>query len=162
MPSFLSSLNPRTSTTMTNNPDKTFLYEVIKARKRKREVERVEAGLDVVSPDLVQRVEPLSKGKRNEKQEKKEGGRKERRTVRNDYSQNCVNTGYRPQNYIRDSSVLERFEEYPKLQTLTTLKNSLVRHRSTPPMYLHCDLRTFPLHTLKTRFDVILIDPPLE
>ena len=29
-------------------------------------------------------------------------------------------------------------------------------------MYLKCDLKTFDLSSLGTKFDVILIDPPLE
>ncbi|KAJ3289300.1 N6-adenosine-methyltransferase subunit mettl14 [Borealophlyctis nickersoniae] len=82
--------------------------------------------------------------------------------VRNDYSQNFINTGYRPQNYIRDTSVGDRFEEYPKLRRLVNLKNDLVKHRATPPMYLKADLKTFELQSLGSKFDVILIDPPLE
>lgn len=33
---------------------------------------------------------------------------------------------------------------------------------ASPPMYLKCDLRKFDLNDLKSKFDVILIDPPLE
>ena len=33
---------------------------------------------------------------------------------------------------------------------------------STPPMYLKCDLRTYNLLDLNNKFDVILIEPPLE
>ena len=29
-------------------------------------------------------------------------------------------------------------------------------------MYLKCDLRTFDLNSLGSKFDVILVDPPLE
>ena len=29
-------------------------------------------------------------------------------------------------------------------------------------MYLKCDLRTFDLSSLESKFDVILVDPPLE
>ncbi len=40
----------------------------------------------------------------------------------------------------------------------------MLRARATPPAYLRCDLRSFPLSpaTLGTKFDVILIDPPWD
>lgn len=38
----------------------------------------------------------------------------------------------------------------------------MVLSRGTPPMYLQADLRNFDLKSLGTKFDVILIDPPLE
>ncbi|RUP52261.1 hypothetical protein BC936DRAFT_149830 [Jimgerdemannia flammicorona] len=83
-------------------------------------------------------------------------------SIRNDYSQNFVDSGQRPHNYIRDSNLKERFDEYPKLKELTKLKNDLVDARSTPPAYLQADLRNFDLKSLQCKFDVILIDPPLE
>jgi hypothetical protein len=55
-----------------------------------------------------------------------------------------------------------RFEEYPKLRELIKLKNDLVADTAHPPMYLKCDLETFDLKSLDTKFDVILIEPPLE
>ncbi len=58
----------------------------------------------------------------------------------NDYSQNFVDTGQRPQNFIRDVGLADRFEEYPKLRELIKLKNDLVAERAHPPMYLKCDL----------------------
>ncbi|RUS19974.1 methyltransferase-like protein 14 [Endogone sp. FLAS-F59071] len=85
-----------------------------------------------------------------------------RNSIRNDYSQNFVDSGQRPHNYIRDSNLKERFDEYPKLKELTKLKNELVESRSTPPAYLKADLRNFELKSLQCKFDVILIDPPLE
>lgn len=51
---------------------------------------------------------------------------------------------------------------YPKLRDLITLKDQLVADRATSPMYLKCDLKTFDLSSLGTKFDVILIDPPWE
>ena len=33
---------------------------------------------------------------------------------------------------------------------------------ATPPMYLQCDLATMDLSSLGSKFDVILIDPPME
>lgn len=41
-------------------------------------------------------------------------------------------------------------------------KEEMVALRATPPFYLNCDLRAFPLQSLGTMFDVVLIDPPWE
>jgi len=80
----------------------------------------------------------------------------------NDYSQNFVDTGQRPQNFIRDTGLTGRFEEYPKLQELIRLKDDLIAETAHPPMYLKCDLEKYDLKQLNTKFDVILIEPPLE
>lgn len=80
----------------------------------------------------------------------------------NDYCQNFVDTGQRPQNYIRDVGLADRFEEYPKLKDFNFLKDELIRKTNTPPMYLRCDLENFDLTELGTKFEVILIQPPLE
>ena len=37
-----------------------------------------------------------------------------------------------------------------------------IKERATPPMYLKTDLRTFDLSSLGTKFDVVLLTPPLE
>ncbi|CAB4400935.1 unnamed protein product [Rhizophagus irregularis] len=84
------------------------------------------------------------------------------KTIRNDYCQHFVDSGKRPQNFIRDTELSQRFDEYPKLKELTRMKNALVENRATPPTYLKADLRTFDFKSLGTKFDVILIDPPLE
>ncbi|RUS77729.1 hypothetical protein EGW08_014517, partial [Elysia chlorotica] len=80
----------------------------------------------------------------------------------NDYCQNFVDTGERPQNFIRDVGLANRFEEYPKLRELIKLKDDLISNTSTPPMYLQADLEVFDLRDLKCKFDVILLEPPLE
>lgn len=82
----------------------------------------------------------------------------------NDYCQNFVDTGHRPQNYIRDVGLSDRFEEYPKLKELIRLKDSLIASTASPPMYLKVDLKDddFSLTNLNGKFDVILIEPPLE
>jgi mRNA m6A methyltransferase non-catalytic subunit len=80
----------------------------------------------------------------------------------NDYCQHFVDTGYRPQNFIRDVGLADRFEEYPKLRELIRLKDQLILETASPPMYLKADLKTLDLNTLGTKFDVILIEPPLE
>lgn len=81
----------------------------------------------------------------------------------NDYCQHYVDTGQRPQNFIRDYELHDRFEEYPKLKELIRLKDELIAQTATPPMYLKCDLnQSIHLRQLNCKFDVILIDPPLE
>ncbi|XP_070496977.1 N(6)-adenosine-methyltransferase non-catalytic subunit METTL14 [Chironomus tepperi] len=80
----------------------------------------------------------------------------------NDYCQHFVDIGQRPANFIRDSSLADRFEEYPKLRELIRLKDELIAETASPPMYLQTDLKTFDLKTLSAKFDVILIEPPLE
>ncbi|XP_065174854.1 N6-adenosine-methyltransferase non-catalytic subunit-like [Sycon ciliatum] len=80
----------------------------------------------------------------------------------NDYCQHFVDTRQRPQNFIRDPSIEERFAEYPKLHELMKLKKELLVQRATPPMYHKCNLEDFDFVSLDMLFDVILIDPPLE
>ncbi|XP_067298867.1 N6-adenosine-methyltransferase non-catalytic subunit isoform X2 [Pseudorasbora parva] len=80
----------------------------------------------------------------------------------NDYCQHFVDTGHRPQNFIRDGGLADRFEEYPKQRELIRLKDELISATNTPPMYLQADPDTFDLRDLKCKFDVILIEPPLE
>ena len=79
---------------------------------------------------------------------------------KNDYCLHFVETGERPQNFIRDYEEDKRFLDYPKLNELIKLKNDVLKKRATPPMWLKCDLKTFDLSSLG-KFDVILIDPPL-
>jgi len=82
---------------------------------------------------------------------------------KNDYSQNFVDAGDRPQNFIRDNEIHERYDSYPKLQELVTLKNEHIVSNATPPMYLQTpDLKKFDLPSLGGKFDVILVDPPWE
>ncbi|KZS17486.1 N6-adenosine-methyltransferase non-catalytic subunit isoform X1 [Daphnia magna] len=80
----------------------------------------------------------------------------------NDYCQHFVDTGQRPQNFIRDVGLADRFEEYPKLKELIRLKDELISQTASPPMYLKSDLKTFNLKDMGCKFDVILIEPPLE
>lgn len=63
---------------------------------------------------------------------------------------------------FRDVGLADRFEEYPKLRELIKLKNELVSQTAHPPMYLKCDLENFDLKSIDQKFDVILIEPPLE
>jgi len=82
--------------------------------------------------------------------------------MRNDYCQTFVDTGLRPQNYIRDLDYSNRYSEYPKIERLIKLKDDILAKRATPGMSLKCDLRTFDLTSLGTKFDVVLLDPPWE
>ncbi|XP_077290921.1 methyltransferase like 14 [Arctopsyche grandis] len=79
----------------------------------------------------------------------------------NDYCQHFVDTGQRPQNFIRDVGLADRFEEYPKLRELIKLKDDLISQTAVPPMYLKCDLKTMDLKQMGNKFDVILVEPPL-
>ncbi len=100
-------------------------------------------------------------------------------TLRNDYSQHFVDTGAGelPGNAVRNPSASSRFDEYPKLKRLVQLKDSLVTYVAHPPIYLQTDLRPslgpfrdpsrssdqFHLGSLiPVKYDVVLIDPPLE
>lgn len=83
----------------------------------------------------------------------------------NDYCQHFVDTGHRPQNFIRDIGLADRFVEYPKLRELIQLKDNLIKESATPPMYLQANLKQSELTSAMfggTKFDVILIEPPLE
>ncbi|EDV59333.1 N6-adenosine-methyltransferase non-catalytic subunit [Drosophila erecta] len=80
----------------------------------------------------------------------------------NDYCQHFVDTGQRPQNFIRDVGLADRFEEYPKLRELIKLKDKLIQDTASAPMYLKADLKALDVKTLGAKFDVILIEPPLE
>lgn len=80
----------------------------------------------------------------------------------NDYCQHFVDTGQRPQNFVRDHDIENRFTDFPKLKELITLKTELIKKWAQPPMHVKCDLKTFDLGSLGSKFDVILIDPPWE
>lgn len=82
--------------------------------------------------------------------------------MRNDYCQTFIDTGLRPQNFIRDLDYANRYSEYPKIERLIRLKQEILAKRATPGMSLKCDLKEFDLQSLGTKFDVILIDPPWE
>ena len=73
---------------------------------------------------------------------------------KNDYSQNFFDTNKRPQNFIRDSKYELGFDEYPDLKKLIHMKDKLVKHRATPPMFLNCDIKSLELGaTLQTRYE---------
>ncbi|XVF63468.1 hypothetical protein PTKIN_Ptkin09bG0089100 [Pterospermum kingtungense] len=91
-------------------------------------------------------------------------GKAPSRGEQNDYSQNFVDTGLRPQNFIRELELTNVVEDYPKLRELIQKKDEIVAKSASPPMYMKCDLREFELSPdfFGTKFDVILIDPPWE
>lgn len=82
----------------------------------------------------------------------------------NDYCQHFVDTAQRPQNFLRDVHLTDRYAEYPKLKELVERKDGLIASRATPPAFLQADLHELPLSvdTFGTKFDVVLIDPPWE
>uniref|UniRef100_A0A1J3HSW4 Methyltransferase-like protein 1 n=1 Tax=Noccaea caerulescens TaxID=107243 RepID=A0A1J3HSW4_NOCCA len=90
-------------------------------------------------------------------------GKAPSRGEQNDYSQNFVDTGMRPQNFIRELE-LTNVEDYPKLRELIQKKDEIVSNSASAPMYLKGDLHELELspELFGTKFDVILIDPPWE
>ncbi|XP_010671829.2 N6-adenosine-methyltransferase non-catalytic subunit MTB [Beta vulgaris subsp. vulgaris] len=116
-------------------------------------------------------IMPVNRGNLNDKSSggwvpPKSGGppgKAPSRGEQNDYSQNFVDTGLRPQNFIRELE-LTNVEDYPKLRELIQKKDEIVAKAATPPMYHKCDLREFVLSAefFGTKFDVILVDPPWE
>eukprot|EP00917_Polyrhabdina_sp_WS-2016_P006126 GHVP01013567.1.p1 GENE.GHVP01013567.1~~GHVP01013567.1.p1 ORF type:complete len:353 (-),score=71.04 GHVP01013567.1:1400-2458(-) len=86
----------------------------------------------------------------------------DKRVVKNDYNQHFVDTGERPQNFVRDSAPLKRFMDYPRLEKLIQLKDECNRSRAHPSQHMKVDLETFDLTSLNCTFDVVLIDPPWE
>ncbi|CAN1123106.1 N6-adenosine-methyltransferase non-catalytic subunit MTB [Linum perenne] len=91
-------------------------------------------------------------------------GKAPSRGEQNDYSQNFVDTGMRPQNFIRELELTNVVEDYPKLRELIQKKDEIVANSASAPMYLQRDLREFDLSPefFGTKFDVILVDPPWE
>ncbi|XP_077226278.1 N6-adenosine-methyltransferase non-catalytic subunit MTB-like [Tasmannia lanceolata] len=91
-------------------------------------------------------------------------GKAPSRGEQNDYSQNFVDTGMRPQNFIRELELTSVVEDYPKLRELFQRKDEIVAKSASPPMYYKCDLREHVLSPefFGTKFDVILVDPPWE
>ncbi|XP_010255312.1 PREDICTED: methyltransferase-like protein 1 [Nelumbo nucifera] len=91
-------------------------------------------------------------------------GKAPSRGEQNDYSQNFVDTGMRPQNFIRELELTSVVEDYPKLRELIQKKDEIVAKSASPPMYYKCDLRENVLSPefFGTKFDVILVDPPWE
>ncbi|KAJ4826559.1 hypothetical protein Tsubulata_024502 [Turnera subulata] len=91
-------------------------------------------------------------------------GKAPSRGEQNDYSQNFVDTGMRPQNFIRELELTNVVEDYPKLRELIQKKDEIVAKSASAPMYMKCDLREFELSPefFRTKFDVILVDPPWE
>lgn len=82
--------------------------------------------------------------------------------MRNDYCQTFLDSGLRPQNFIRDLDYPNRYSEYPKIERLINLKDEILSKRATPGMSFKCDLKETDLTSLGAKFDVILIDPPWE
>lgn len=48
------------------------------------------------------------------------------------------------------------------MQTSIFLQDDLIAGTAAPPMFLKCDLQNFNFKDLNNKFDVILVEPPLE
>ncbi|KAK9868572.1 hypothetical protein WJX84_005090 [Apatococcus fuscideae] len=86
------------------------------------------------------------------------------RGEQSDYCQHFVDTGQRPQNFLRDAHLTDRYADYPNLKELVERKDSLVAERASPPFFMRADLKEVRLtpELFGTKFDVVLIDPPWE
>ncbi|KAJ3164330.1 hypothetical protein HDU88_005428 [Geranomyces variabilis] len=150
------------------------LHAVIRARQMGRMTDLLAIqkrfGLELTFAPLLEKLETEERhsedevAKEQEKQAPNAKHDEESTIVRNDYLQHFVNTGARPQNFIREPEMADRYAEHPKLASLARLKRIAVTEYSTPPMYLHANLRETLLGRLLNgmRFDVILLDPPLK
>eukprot|EP00435_Cladocopium_sp_Y103_P050964 s449_g15.t1 len=70
--------------------------------------------------------------------------------TRNDYCQTFIDTGLRPQNFIRDLDYQNRYSEYPKIQRLIKLKDDILAKRASPGMSLKCDLKRLAMRQTVT------------
>lgn len=78
-------------------------------------------------------------------------------------SKHCRTLNNEENNTSAVLTVCRLFDRYPKLHKLLTLHSDLVRQHACPATYLKADLQSFHLsELLPTKFDSILIDPPLE
>ena len=121
--------------------------------------------------------EYLAKLPEDKKQKRKVYGQRysltDEESIRNDYSMAYVNQLVRPQDQIINPHREGRFAEYPRQKQLLKLKDSLVEEYAYPPVYLPFDLvdaipkspttpsSLFDAIDIGTKFDVIMIDPPL-
>ena len=58
-----------------------------------------------------------------------------------DYSKYYVETGARPQNFLKENEPHERFRDHPKNEELLRLKDNLLKQRNHPPVYIKADIR---------------------
>uniref|UniRef100_A0A8C5D2R7 N(6)-adenosine-methyltransferase non-catalytic subunit METTL14 n=1 Tax=Gouania willdenowi TaxID=441366 RepID=A0A8C5D2R7_GOUWI len=129
---------------------------VLKSKDELKEIEETRETLEVLQPDENNPYEEVYKDSSTFLKGTQS------LNPHNDYCQHFVDTGHRPQNFIRDVGLADRFEEYPKLRELIRLKDELISSTNIPPMYLQADPEHFDLQDLKSKFDVILLEPPLE
>jgi len=82
-------------------------------------------------------------------------------TQDNSFNAQFVKTGERPQNFIKNVDPAVRYNKYPRTAQLMQEKNSWIKKRNHPPVYIKADLYTYDLESLG-KFDVIYCDPPWE
>ncbi|NXQ73856.1 MET14 methyltransferase, partial [Quiscalus mexicanus] len=81
----------------------------------------------------------------------------------NDYCQHFVDTGHRPQNFIRDVGMSQPGTHFFFLPFyVQPTQETLLLTGCTEVLYLQADLEAFDIRELKSKFDVILLEPPLE
>ena len=80
-------------------------------------------------------------------------------TEKTDLCEYFALTGRRPQNFVKDDHIDERFKNHPKNAKIIELKNKFIAKRNHDPVGLQADLKSFDLKQLGD-FDVLMIDPP--
>jgi len=88
-------------------------------------------------------------------------------SIVNDLSTSYISTRSRPQNYIQKRTPQTRFEGYPKLQHLSSLKQGFVSARAHPPISIQWDYNRNLLDMLNStksinKFNVIVIGSKTE
>lgn len=150
--------------------DQEFLHEIKKHRDLKKE-NNIELLKEITCSKETKIVSFIEKEDQDRYMIEEDSTIKEENEgPKNDYCQHFVDTQQRPQNFIRDPSLNERFEDYPKLRELIKIKDDLISKTNVPtrPMYIKSDLLSkdsndFSLAELTgSEFDVILVEPPLH
>ncbi|CAL5404497.1 unnamed protein product [Camellia sinensis] len=153
---------PRFSPNIGNPPNPIYFNQQSPGRGEPQNLSN--PGVNAIVP--IGRGQPQDKASGNWVSPRTNGppGKAPSRGEQNDYSQNFVDTGMRPQNFIRELELTTVVEDYPKLRELIQKKDEIVVKSASPPMYYKCDLREHVLSPefFGTKFDVILVDPPWE
>lgn len=70
-------------------------------------------------------------------------------------------TGYRPQNFIKEDSKIDRYKEHANHKLLIEKVDNFLNKRNHPPRYLKKRVKDLDFGDIGV-FDVIVIDPPWE